>query len=123
MSFQHLGAAGVGEGGEDFSEVRGIGGKCSLLEKWEPVVAPASLSKKSGASGVFVETSSYSECPALGVPELWLRKLRTRLVSMRMQVLSLAPLGGLKIPHCCGCGLGKQLQLRFHPWPGNFHMQ
>ena len=22
----------------------------------------------------------------------------------------------------CGCGVGRQLQLRFHPEPGNFHM-
>ena len=23
---------------------------------------------------------------------------------------------------CCGCGVGQQLQLRFDPYPGNFHM-
>ena len=26
------------------------------------------------------------------------------------------------IKHCCGCGAGQQLQLRFDPYPGNFHM-
>jgi len=54
----------------------------------------------------------------------WLSRLRT-LVSMRMQVRSLAPLSGLRIRHwrklsswvadaawiwhCCGCGLGRRL--------------
>ena len=27
-----------------------------------------------------------------------------------------------QIQHCCGCGVGQQLQLLFDPWPGNFHM-
>ena len=27
-----------------------------------------------------------------------------------------------KIPHCCGFGLGQQLQLPFDPWPRNFHV-
>ena len=26
------------------------------------------------------------------------------------------------ILHCCGCGVGRQLQLRFDPWPENIHM-
>ena len=26
-----------------------------------------------------------------------------------------------QIPHCYGCREGQQLQLRFDPWPGNFH--
>ena len=26
------------------------------------------------------------------------------------------------IPHCCGCGVGWQLQLRFDPYLGNLHM-
>ena len=26
------------------------------------------------------------------------------------------------IPPCCGCGVGRRLQLRFHPSPGNLHM-
>ena len=26
------------------------------------------------------------------------------------------------IPHCYGCGVGWHLQLRFDPWPGNFHL-
>ena len=34
----------------------------------------------------------------------WLSRLRTQLVSMRMQVQSLAPLSGLRIRHCCGTG-------------------
>ena len=39
----------------------------------------------------------------------------TWLVSMRMPVLSLASLSGLRIPHCCGCGVGWQLQLHSAP--------
>ena len=39
----------------------------------------------------------------------------TWLVSMRMPVLSLASLSGLRIPHCCGCGVGWQLQLHADP--------
>ena len=27
-----------------------------------------------------------------------------------------------RIPSCCGYGRGQQLQLRFDPLPGNFHM-
>ena len=27
-----------------------------------------------------------------------------------------------QIPSWCGCGIGRQLQLQFNPWPGNFHM-
>ena len=27
-----------------------------------------------------------------------------------------------RILHCCGCGVGWQLQLRFDPLPGTFHM-
>ena len=56
---------------------------------------------------------------------MWLNRLRTPRVSMRMQVRSLAPLSGLMIwPchelqcrsqmwHCCGCGVSWQLQLPF----------
>ena len=44
------------------------------------------------------------------------------LVSMRIRVRSLASLSGSGISHCCGCGVGQQLQLRFDPLPGNFHM-
>ena len=31
---------------------------------------------------------------------LWFSELRTRLVSMRLHVQSLAPSSGLRIPHC-----------------------
>ena len=27
-----------------------------------------------------------------------------------------------QIPRCSGCGVGRQLQLGFNSWPGNFHM-
>ena len=27
-----------------------------------------------------------------------------------------------RIPHCCGCGVGRQLQFQFNPYPGNFRM-
>ena len=27
-----------------------------------------------------------------------------------------------QIAHCCGCGVGQQLQLQFDPWPGKFHL-
>ena len=37
---------------------------------------------------------------------LWLTGLRTRLVSMKMWVQSLALLSGLRIWHCYGCGVG-----------------
>ena len=37
------------------------------------------------------------------------------LASIRTQVQSLASLSGLRIWHCCGCGVGGQLQLRFDP--------
>ena len=46
---------------------------------------------------------------------LWLRGLRTLLVSMRMQVWSLALLSRLRIWLCCGCGVGWQLQLQLDP--------
>ena len=44
---------------------------------------------------------------------LWLSGLRTRLVSMRMQVPSLALLRGLRIPCCCELWCKLQRQLRF----------
>ena len=44
------------------------------------------------------------------------------LVSMRTQVQSLELLSGLRIWHCCGCGVRQQLQLQFNPWPWNLHM-
>lgn len=40
---------------------------------------------------------------------------RIRLESIRTQVRSLASLRGLRIGRCCGCGVGRQLQLRFDP--------
>ena len=39
---------------------------------------------------------------------LWLSGLRTHLVSMRMQVQSLALLSGLRIQHCCKCNIGSR---------------
>ena len=67
---------------------------------------------------------------------LWLSKLRTQPVSMRMQVYFLASINGLRIRRCCElccrsqtrfrsqcyCGVSQQLQLPFNPWPGNLHM-
>ena len=53
---------------------------------------------------------------------------------MRTQVLSLASFSGLRIRcchdlwwrlqtrRCCGCGVGRWLQLWLDPWPGNLHM-
>ena len=52
---------------------------------------------------------------------LWLSRLRTWLVSMRMWIWSLALLSGLRIQHCW-IQCRSQLQLWFDPWPGNFHM-
>ena len=69
---------------------------------------------------------------------LWLSGLRIWLVSMRMWVWSLPSLSGLRIWRllwammwvadvapifrCCECVVGRQLQLRFNPQFGNFHM-
>ena len=43
---------------------------------------------------------------------LWLSGLRTRLVSMRMRVGSLASLSGLRIQSCCKLCYRSQTQLR-----------
>ena len=68
---------------------------------------------------------------------LWLSRLRTYLVSMRMQVGSLASLSGLRIWHCreLQCRLQTQLgsgvvvavcrlavAVQIPPLPGNLHM-
>ena len=45
-----------------------------------------------------------------GVPVVAQQKW-TRLVSVRIQIQSLVSLSGLRIPYCCGCGIGWQLQL------------
>ena len=37
---------------------------------------------------------------------------------MRLRVRSLASLSGLRIWNCCGCGVGRQLQLLLDPYPG-----
>ena len=50
----------------------------------------------------------------LGVP-VWLSRLRTRLVSMRMRVDPWPHSNGLRILCCYGCGVGQQLQLWFDP--------
>ena len=52
---------------------------------------------------------------------MWFSRLRTQLVSMRVQIQSLASLSGLRIHccelwRCCGCGVGWQLQLWFDPY-------
>ena len=44
------------------------------------------------------------------------------IVSLRVQVRSLASLSGLRIWHCCGCGIGQQPQLTFNPSTRNFHV-
>ena len=49
-------------------------------------------------------------CILSGVPLLAQWK-QTCQASMRMQFQSLASLSGLRIPRCCGCGVGWQLQL------------
>ena len=28
----------------------------------------------------------------------------------------------VRIQRCCGCGIGRRLQLRLDPWPGNLHV-
>uniref|UniRef100_A0A8D1QAT0 Uncharacterized protein n=1 Tax=Sus scrofa TaxID=9823 RepID=A0A8D1QAT0_PIG len=48
-----------------------------------------------------------------GVPVVAQRK-RICLETLRLPVRSLALLSGLRIRRCCGCGVGRQLQLRFH---------
>ena len=73
------------------------------------------------------ERADQIEAKELEVLEfpLWLSRLRTRLVSMRMQVRFLASAQWVKDPtllqavakvvdvtwiwHCCGCGVGPQL--------------
>ena len=49
-------------------------------------------------------------------PALSLRQLRLRLRH------GFEP-GGLRIRHCCSCGVySSKLLLRFHPWPRNFYV-
>ena len=38
-----------------------------------------------------------------------------QLIPMRVQVWSLVSFSGLRIPYCCGYGVGQQLQLQFDP--------
>ena len=45
-----------------------------------------------------------------------------RLGTMRLQVRSQVSLSRLRIWCCCGCGVGRWLQLPLDPWPGNLHM-
>ena len=49
---------------------------------------------------------------------LWLSRLRTQLVSMRIQVRSLALLSGIRIWHCCRVRHRSQmwLHLQLQPW-------
>ena len=44
----------------------------------------------------------------------------TSTITTRVQFL--ASLSRLWTWHCCGCGVGQQLQLQFVPYPGNFHV-
>ena len=46
---------------------------------------------------------------------LWLSRLQTQLVYVRIWVCSLASLSWLSIQRCCGCGIRRQLQLQFNP--------
>ena len=52
---------------------------------------------------------------------LWLSRLRTQLVFMRMQVQSLALLSGLRIWCCHSCSLGCSCDLDQIPGPGTPH--
>ena len=57
----------------------------------------------------------------LGVPVVAQWK-RIWLASLRTQIQSLTLLSGLRIPCCCGCGIGWWLQFPFDPQLGNLHM-
>ena len=59
--------------------------------------------KKKKANMEGIKKSNVSEF------SLWLTRLRTQLVSIRIPVQSLASLSGLRIRHFCGCGIGWQL--------------
>ena len=65
------------------------------------------------------------------------QRKKTRLVSMRLQVPSLAWLSGFMVLYCLNCAVGhgrgselmllwlwhrQQVQFPFDPYPGNFHM-
>ena len=56
-----------------------------------------------------------------GVPVMEEQK-RIWLGTMSFQVWSLASLSGLRIWHCCACGVGQQLQLWLNPYSGNSKM-
>ena len=43
--------------------------------------------------------------------QLWLSKLQTSVVSMRMRVRSLASLSGLRVWHAMSCGVGQRCSL------------
>ena len=74
-------------------------------------------------------TSGLNRYPVLSLPNLGVLTLgkkhvgvhfvvqwkRIRLGTMRLQVQSLASLSGLRILHCCGCGVGHWLQLQLEP--------
>ena len=62
---------------------------------------------------LILANSKKFKCAFLEFPQ-WLSGLRTRLVSMRIQVRSLASLR-IKEPVCYGCGGGQHLQLWFNP--------
>ena len=50
------------------------------------------------------------------------RSVLTNLRTMRLQVRSLALLSVLRILRCWGSDVGRWLQLRLDPLPGNLHM-
>ena len=55
------------------------------------------------------------------VPVMAQQKL-IQLGTMRLRVPPLTLPSGLRIWHCCGCGVGQQLQFQLDPQPGNLHM-
>ena len=63
---------------------------------------------------VITRAAPSPETASKAVPVVAQRK-RIRLGTMRFQVRFLASLSGLRIRYCCGCGVGRQLQLRLDP--------
>ena len=88
-----------------FSPSLSLGTKSPAVGEQAPLRAWATDS----ASPALVRKRNEVEFP------LWLRGLRTQLVSMRMSIQSLAWLSRLRIWHCCSCGVGQWLQLWFSP--------
>ena len=70
---------------------------------------PSPLSKARNRTYILMDTSQIFPMSHDGNFPLWLSGLQTWLISMRMRT----SLSGLRILHCCGCGVGRQLQLLF----------